>query len=716
MDRRGKPKAVNMDVSKLQYVRGLRPAARKLLQNMRHTAQELPGTQEARRRMRFEIEALRIRFGVPLFVTFSPDEAHQMLYVRMARTRCSDPVRAVSLYQDWNVGDRDYPPVDHEEWPVHLERLQRLLPCWDMRRQALARDPLASVDGFRMVVLLVLEHLFGLKACPACPDCNRGDRAATPCQDEAGSNATLLGGVFGRMDAAYITIEAQKSTGSLHAHCQCFIQCLHQHTPLQEIFAMGSTEIAAIRAAYLEYNARVMYGVYEGHDPEDMEAGIAKAEASWPEHKDALEMITVPAYQQRRAWQASMSEEEEGRAWAQEYLVDDVSSLQFLKQHHYHPPSAETGERIPLHGCQRADRPGVCKSDFPRSAWLTPAAEVLCPCRAEAHGMATEGRKNRLGSLHGPYTNEWLNCCRPALLASLRGVNVDVQVPYRVPFDCARCGPNLSAQQKRQIVRAVQRAQDAQTGYCADYCAKNQPMAFHEIKEMQRGHQQLQQDMRKEPIEKIGKRTTARFLSDAYCKGIVRGQVECCNLRAYRKSSCVVAAERISAAACCSFPGRALLQAVDLAFNEDSGEAQGPKYLWTKKGPGGRQRLREINPAHAYGHRPSRADLWCLSPFGSWCPCACRRPAVSGGTARQKGKPSWRQQLPKRRKFGCFQGWTSGGRTRHKQLIGHSSQQVRELQCGTVGPCSAGAGRSALTWETPQCQTGPGRTPTATQS
>ena len=47
MDRRGKPKAVNMDVSKLQYVRGLRPAARKLLQNMRHTAQELPGTQEA---------------------------------------------------------------------------------------------------------------------------------------------------------------------------------------------------------------------------------------------------------------------------------------------------------------------------------------------------------------------------------------------------------------------------------------------------------------------------------------------------------------------------------------------------------------------------------------------------------------------------------------------------------------------------------------------
>ena len=91
----------------------------------------------------------------------------------------------------------------------------------------------------------------------------------------------------------------------------------------------------------------------------------------------------------------------------------------------------------------------------------------------------------------------------------------------------------MSKQQRREIVRAVQRAQDAQTGYCADYCAKNQPMAFHEIKEFQKGHQQLQSNYQQEPLEKLGKRHVTRFLSDAYCKGIVRGQVECCNLRAY---------------------------------------------------------------------------------------------------------------------------------------------------------------------------------------
>ena len=301
IDRRGRPKAVNMDISKLQYVRGLRPAARKLVKNMRHTAQELPGTQEAPKRMRFEIEGMRIRFGVPLFVTFSPDEAHQMLYVRMARARCSDPVRAAAWDQDWNVGDRDYPPVDNDTtWPIHVETFRRLVPGWDLRRQALARDPLASVDGFRMIAMLVLEHLFGVKTCPACPDCNHRDTGAEPCQDDMGSNATVVGGVFGRMDAAYITIEAQKSSGSLHGHCQCFVQCLHQHTQLQEIFQLSCERLAALRAAYLEYNAHVMHGTYAGQDTEAIAQGIADAEAAWPEHKDAVAMIQSPPYQQRR--------------------------------------------------------------------------------------------------------------------------------------------------------------------------------------------------------------------------------------------------------------------------------------------------------------------------------------------------------------------------------------------------------------------------------
>eukprot|EP00438_Fugacium_kawagutii_P017484 Skav217980 [mRNA] locus=scaffold496:402099:408191:- [translate_table: standard] len=612
----GKPKPVKGDVSKLPYVRGLTPAARKLVQNMRHTAQSMPGTQEARKRMRFEIEALRIKFGTPIFVTFSPDEAHQMLYIRMSRARFSDPVRAASAYQNWDVSDREYPPLDgNYTLPIHVETFCRALPTWDQRRQAMARDPLASVDGFRVLVFLVMEHLFGLRVCPQCPDCNLASSPYKPCQDHSGSSATLVGGVFGRMDAAYVTIEAQKSSGSLHAHCQCFVQCLHQHTALQDIFDLAAEKLEELRNSYLVYSGHVMHGVYEGHSQEEVAAKIVEAEASWPEHKNERAMIECPEYQRRRALPGDGCDAAEAKTWALEYLKDDVVRLQVLKQHHYHPINAETGERVPLHGCQKTDKPGVCKSDFPREAWRTEQGMVLCPCQAETHGMAVQGRKNRIGALHGPYGNEWLNCCHPAMLAALRGVNVDVQLPYRLPFECENCGRCVSKEQRRQIVRAVQRAQDAQTGYCADYCAKNQPMAFHEIKEFQKGHQQLQRKYAEEPLDKLGKRHVTRFLSDAYCKGIVRGQVECCNLRAYNNPASVVAAERISTAAFCSFPGRAFVQAVNTAYDEVEEWRAGKKQVWTRKGPGGQRQLRELDLAHAYGHRPQRPDIWCLSPY-----------------------------------------------------------------------------------------------------
>ena len=43
------------------------------------------------------------------------------------------------------------------------------------------------------------------------------------------------GGAFGRADAVFISIEAQKSSGCLHAHCQLFVQCMHQHTLMHHI-------------------------------------------------------------------------------------------------------------------------------------------------------------------------------------------------------------------------------------------------------------------------------------------------------------------------------------------------------------------------------------------------------------------------------------------------------------------------------------------------
>ena len=101
----------------------------------------------------------------------------------------------------------------------------------------MARDSLASVEGFRLSVLLTCEYLFGMRVCIDCPKCNHVEHfEGLGCSDLFGSNALPEGGIFGRADGIFVSIEAQKSAGGLHAHGQLHVQCIHQHTPLVSIF------------------------------------------------------------------------------------------------------------------------------------------------------------------------------------------------------------------------------------------------------------------------------------------------------------------------------------------------------------------------------------------------------------------------------------------------------------------------------------------------
>ena len=326
-------------------------------------------------------------------------------------------------------------------------------------------------------------------------------------------------------------------------------------------------------------------------------------------------MCVAPAYQYKRRDEKT-TVEDEARVWAKEYLEQDVTRLQVLKQHHVHIWDPDTHERIPLRGCQRADKPKECKSEFPRTTWLAEQAKVLCPCQLLHHNMPARGRKNRLGSLHGPYTNEWLNPCHPAMLAALRGCNVDVQVPYRLPFHCSACGNTAESGALQDIILAVQRAQDAQTGYCADYCAKSQPMAFHEIKEFQKGHVFLHSTLTQEQKETsyVGKRHTLRILNDAYCKGIVRGQVECTNLRANHDEGSVVNSERFSSTGFDDFNGRAFLNAVTAAYPQDE-DTTHCEVKWKQAKVGKSKHMRTYDIARAYGLRPQHPAIWYLSPY-----------------------------------------------------------------------------------------------------
>ena len=106
-----------------------------------------------------------------------------------------------------------------------------------------------------------------------------------------------------------------------------------------------------------------------------------------------------------------------------------------------------------------------------------------------------------------------------------------------------------------------------------------------------------------------------RLMSDAYCKGIVRGQVENCNLRANHRLGQTVAAERISTTSFVAFPGYAYITCVKRLYGEAIHEPQPRKYVKTKPVGSGVRHLREIDIVQAYGHRPSDAECWWLSPY-----------------------------------------------------------------------------------------------------
>ena len=99
---------------------------------------------------------------------------------------------------------------------------------------------------------------------------------------------------LGRIDAGYTSIEAQKSAGSLRAHSQLFVQCLHQHTPLIEVLHAIRSQPEDVVAGYLNYNAHVSRQVYD--DVAAAAEHLVEREAEWPEYNTPPMLISQPAY------------------------------------------------------------------------------------------------------------------------------------------------------------------------------------------------------------------------------------------------------------------------------------------------------------------------------------------------------------------------------------------------------------------------------------
>ena len=136
------------------------------------------------------------------------------------------------------------------------------------------------------------------------------------------------GGIFGRIDAVYGSIECQKS-GALHLHLQAFVQCFHQFTPLAELLRLEKEPLLEMLRRYSSYTAHVRRMVY--CNPEAWEEERDEVEAQWPEYRGCSLMNSRPAYQTDCAMDPA--------DWRIAYLAHDPEELQKRKQHHVHLPT-----------------------------------------------------------------------------------------------------------------------------------------------------------------------------------------------------------------------------------------------------------------------------------------------------------------------------------------------------------------------------------------
>eukprot|EP00959_Pyramimonas_sp_CCMP1952_P107683 2251618-Pyramimonas_sp.AAC.1 len=103
-------------------------------------------------------------------------------------------------------------------------------------------------------------------------------------------------------------------------------------------------------------------------------------------------------------------------------------------------------------------------------------------------------------------------------------------------------------------------------------------------------------------------------MSDAYGKGIVRGQVECANLRAFAREGDVTAAEAMKSCQTTAFYGRECVDLVERLADRAAGgrRAQFAEVDMRQKR---RRKVTVRDVGMLYGLRPKSSGLWDLSPY-----------------------------------------------------------------------------------------------------
>ena len=620
------------------------PMAQRMLSSMQATLKRIEGTQEIRTLMRHEITAYRVFYGTPIMVTFAPNEKHSTLMIRMSRMRRNDPmVTSCDEVRQWQrhwgdlfepkLVEKDHAALNKDEEVcigIPIKTLIDVLPECSVRRRIVARDPLACVYGFRMLCRVALATLFGVKVCPSCPDCNC--HAMSGCVDEFGSVALSEGGVYGRADAYYGSIECQKC-GALHLHLLLFLQCMHQHLSLIEIAEKLKDRIqgANILNDFMTYKSHVDRETYD--DAEAATQQRDKVENAWPLYEDSAHALVQPAASEHMALHLLQHTDEtlqecmqDGEIWKRGYYKC-VQMSQQMWNHHIHLPNEEDpeGPRKPMASCINKSHPKECKSRFPRDkeTEVLNQPTVVCTGISKMLGLRISGKKGMMGSVVGPRNDPWLNGTHPALMYDLQ-CNSDTLLTYRLPVIpethsvyCNSRDECLCEEHLQKGVIAALRAQRDQAGYVTDYASKRQPLARNEMKTFLQGQHQLCKDLNMSNASTLrhAKRSTKRMMNDLYGRGTIRMAVEAVNLLTMRRKHDATAAESMKSNALTPFACAQYLACQEAAIGTDTPYDTYQSLQIDTRNPRYRKVVTDKNVGYKYGHRGCHPAVHHLSPY-----------------------------------------------------------------------------------------------------
>ena len=434
----GRQLPLNGDVSKLLHASGITPVQRQLLLNLQFVGAGISGVQGTRMHIGRCMFGGHASYGLPLFLTLSPNERYSSLVLRLSRYRVNDPL--LRYYQGSDVealrrcASKDYPslhapPGLEDDGDVVVD-----VPMYDIRRSLLAKDCVSIVQAFHTYLRFVLARLLGIRMCPLCPRCN-ANGSTNPCQDRFGSNACPLGGILGRGDALAGVVEHQ-GQGTPHVHACVHVQRLHQFKTLQEISEVIKQDLSHIDTLkeYVSWACREEHFLKEQHDAE-----IEDIEREWPSYKkiSSNKMCVLPAFLASdrcpSLWHPSASGSCVGGGAALARPTDNAlhdaakwrkrfsKHVQFIfsrVQHHMHKVDPKTLRRVPLSACKkRGVKKDVCKHDFPKSQQINNSVRVVCKGVATRYNLPLRGRRGALGSLLGKRDGEWIAGTSPALAA-----------------------------------------------------------------------------------------------------------------------------------------------------------------------------------------------------------------------------------------------------------------------------------------------------------